>query len=375
LDVGMSSTAHNEGPDSGEKAPVDGVLAEDVYYSAGGATLLLGDAELVLSGLPTASVDCCVTSVPYFGLRDYGDDDQIGLEESPKQYVDRLVGVFNEVRRVLKPRGTLWLNAGDSYYSGKGAPTGSDPKQAARRGYLRTLDRPGASWARPKNLLGIPWRIAFALQDEGWTLRNDNIWHKPNAMPEPVRDRLSNCHEYVFLLSSSRIYDFDLDPIRLPLKYPEAANTVGGKKRDGLVGASERRRGGAYGAGIYPEGMNPQDGMGALGKRRTASNPKGKNPGDVWSMSTRPHPGEHPAMFPIDLPARCIAAGCVEGGVVLDPFSGSGTTGLAAIQSGRSYVGIDLNPSYHDLAIERLSACGQTLFDPSLTGKRDGSNG
>lgn len=349
--------------EGGEQVPVDDVLAEDVYFADDRITLLLGEADLVLGTIEDDRYDTCVTSVPYFGLRDYGDDRQIGLEETPKEYVEHLVDVFGEVRRVLKPRGTLWLNVGDSYYSGKGAPTGIDPKQPARRGYARTLDKPGASWAKPKDLLGIPWRLAFALQEEGWFLRNAIVWHKPNAMPQSVTDRLSNRYELVFLLSPSRRYDFDLDAIREPVKYPKARNVVGGTKRDGRTGASLRCVGGAYGEDFYPDGMNPQEGMGPTGERHLRGHHKGKNPGDVWSMSTRPHKGDHPAMFPVDLPARCIAAAGAAGGDVLDPFSGSGTTGLAALAAGCTYTGIDLNPKYHDLAISRL--CGQRQLVPT----------
>ena len=190
-----------------------------IYYNDDTVTLHEGNCMTVLPTLPTGSVDCIVTSPPYFGLRDYGHPDQHGLEESPAQYVETMRSVFAECRRVLADDGTLWLNLGDSYHSGRGnpGPNAADTKQPARRGWVRPVDRPGQAWAAPKNLLGIPWRVAFALQDDGWILRNAIVWHKLNRMPESVRDRLATAHEYVFLFSESRRYFFNLDAIREPL--------------------------------------------------------------------------------------------------------------------------------------------------------------
>jgi DNA modification methylase len=283
------------------------------YYQDDTLTLLLGDAAGQLGTLDAGSVACVVTSPPYFGLRDYeGNPDQIGSEASPAEYVAALADVFIEVHRALADDGTLWLNIGDCYYSGRGnpGPNAADEKQPARRGWTRVLDRGGADWAKPKDLLGIPWRVAFALQDAGWYLRNAIAWHKPNAMPEPVQDRLSSRHELLFLLTKSRRYWFDLDAIREPL---------------------------------------------AHGARATDDTPKGRNPGDVWSINTRPLTDAHFATFPVELPRRCIAAGCKPGGTVLDPFSGAGTTALAAQQLGRNVVGIDINTAYHDIALRRMS--------------------
>lgn len=310
------------------------------YYRDEQVTLLLGDALEQLRGMPEGAVNCIVTSPPYFGQRDYGTEGQYGLEATPVEYVETMRALFAEARRVLADDGTLWLNLGDSYYSGKGEPTQPDDKNVARRLGKRVLD--GPTWGLPrKNLIGIPWRTAFALQDDGWILRNEIIWSKPNAMPEPVRDRLSTRHEHLFLFAKQPRYWFDLDAIREPLARPEALGegiVFGGAKGPrGKVGGSARRSGGNV--SVY----------GASGSA------KGRNPGDVWDITTKPYPAAHFAVFPIELPLRCIKAGCKPGGTVLDPFSGSGTTGAAARQLGRKYVGVDLNPAYHDLARARFA--------------------
>jgi DNA modification methylase len=318
-----------------------------IYHRDDTLTLLLGKAETVLPTLEAGAVDCVVTSPPYFGLRDYeGNADQIGSEASPAEYVDALGRVFAEVHRVLADDGTLWLNIGDCYYSGRGnpGPNSADEKQPARRGWVRPLDRPGQAWAKPKDLLGMPWRVTFALQDAGWYLRNAIVWHKPNAMPEPVQDRLSSRHELLFLLTKSRRYWFDLDAIREPLARPEALDrgiVFGGTNAgEGKVGSSARRDGAHR--SVY-------------GHRATAGTPKGRNPGDVWSINTRPLTDAHFATFPVELPRRCILAGSRPGGTVLDPFSGAGTTALAAQQLGRRAIGIDINAAYHDIALRRMA--------------------
>jgi site-specific DNA-methyltransferase (cytosine-N4-specific) len=333
------------------------------YYEDASVTLWHGDSLDVLRGLPSRSVDSCVTSPPYFGLRDYGEPGQLGLEASPAEYVENMRALFAEVRRVLADDGTLWLNLGDSYYSGRGnpGPNSADEKQAARRGWTRTLDKPGQSWAKPKDLLGIPWRVAFALQDDGWTLRNAVVWHKPNAMPESVTDRLSCDYEIVFLFSRARFYWFDLDPIREPLAYPEALDgtrVFGGSNKgtEGGIDATSRRRGGnRYGA------ARPGDNR-EQGDDHDAANPRGRNPGSVWDIPTQPFAEAHFAVMPLALAERCILAGCKPGGTVLDPFSGSGTTGMAAAKHGRRYVGIDLNRDYLDLSLRTR------LAQPSLFG-------
>jgi DNA modification methylase len=346
--------------------------------------LYLGDARQVLAAMPDGSVDSIVTSPPFWSLRDYGTgawhggepacphplpagrrvdgascgrcgatwvDPQYGLEPTVDEYVDRLARVFDEAMRVLNPAGSLWLNLGDSYTGG------------TRRAYDTGVGSPLPA----KNLIGVPWRTAFALQARGWWLRNAVIWSKTNPMPESVTDRLSTGYELLFLLTKSHSYYFDLDPIRIPLLRPEAADgtrIIGGarKGRTGGVGATARRRGTtAYGAGKYGAeevGVEPRAGRGnlvPLGHAHTAAHPKGRNPGDVWRIATRPYRGSHVAPFPIDLPLRAIAAGCPPGGVVLDPFSGAGTTGLAALQLGRRYRGVDISGAFHDEALNRLA--------------------
>lgn len=330
------------------------------YYQDDSVTLHHGDALDVAKALPAGGVDCIVTSPPYFGLRDYGEPGQYGLEDSPTEYVENMRALFAELRRVLADDGTLWLNLGDSYYSGRGnpGPNADDRKNIARRGWVRPVDRPGREWAKPKDLLGIPWRVAFALQDDGWTLRNDIIWAKPNPMPESVNDRLSNKHEYVFMLTKSRRYYFNLDAIREPVTtLREAALSW---DRDGKCAPGQRphhRPGRAGRPEATPPGAQPQTNFGPTGKRHGKSHPAGKNPGDVWEIATQPFSGAHFAVFPTELPRRCILAGCKPGGTVLDPFSGSGTTGMVAQRLGRKYIGIDLNAEYLELSLRtRLHA-------------------
>lgn len=329
------------------------------YYADDQVTLYLGDALEVARTLADSAADCIVTSPPYFGLRDYGIEGQYGLEASPVDYVETMRALFLELRRVLADDGTLWLNIGDSYYSGRGnpGPNSADEKQVARRGWVRPQDRCGVEWSSPKNLLGIPWRLAFALQDDGWILRNAIIWNKPNAMPESVTDRLSTRYEHVFLFSKSRRYWFDLDPIREPLAYPQDTGrkdfVVGGKADTDALTA--RRRGGAYRPDPVhrPDGVNSQRLYEATGRQHHLGpdHPGTRNPGDVWTIPTQPFSAAHFAVMPMQLAQRCILAGCKPGGTVLDPFSGSGTTGLAAQRTGRKYVGIDLNREYLDLSL------------------------
>jgi site-specific DNA-methyltransferase (cytosine-N4-specific) len=311
------------------------------YYADESVTLFHGDALKVLREMPDASVDCCVTSPPYFGLRDYGVDGQYGLEASPAEYVETMRALFAEVRRVLTDDGTLWLNIGDSYSGGGGGAGGKAGAYIAggtpRRNGADHYARIGVG---PKNLLGIPWRTAFALQDDGWILRNDIIWSKPNAMPESVTDRLSSRHEHLFMLTKSRRYWFDLDPIREEHEY-----AVPGRKGPGGGWADDQSRG------------TP-----ATGKRTLNGNIGGKNPGDVWTIATQPFAEAHFAVMPQALAERAILAGCKPGGTVLDPFSGSGTTGLAATKHGRKYVGIDLSADYLDLSLRTRLAQGVLDF-------------
>lgn len=317
------------------------------YYTDDSVTLWHGDALAVLRELPDGSVDCCVTSPPYFGLRDYGVEGQQGLESSPAEYVAGMVAVFAEVRRVLADDGTLWLNIGDSYASSTKGSGGATAKQSTNSGAFFE-PRSFNAGVPAKNLMGIPWRVAFALQDDGWILRNDIIWAKPNAMPTSVMDRLKNSHEHIFLFSKSRRYHFDLEPIRDEPKLTEAdinkrATGSNAHKYDGQMGRIGRSR-------------PPQEVIASM------SEIKGANPGDVWVIPSQPFAESHFAVMPQQLASRAIQAGCKPGGTVLDPFSGSGTTGLAAAKHGRKYVGIDLNADYLDLSL-RTRLAQAALFD------------
>ncbi|WP_276828572.1 DNA-methyltransferase [Bifidobacterium coryneforme] len=307
------------------------------YYEDGSVCLWQGDALEVLEGLPSGSVDCVVTSPPYYGLRDYGVDGQIGLEETPEGYVSRLAGVFREVGRVLRDDGTLWLNLADSYAgSGKGRRSdgtrgGTVGKQSTDRGSCAgRLNGPCRS-VRRKSLLGIPWRVAFALMDDGWILRSEIIWHASNKMPESVRDRPTRAHETVFLLSRNTSYHYDAEAVRQPLT-------------DSSVRKLSQDVPSQQGSDRVPGRGN--------GPMKAVNSPEGRNIRDVWDINTTPFTGAHFATFPEALPSTCIMAGCRPGGVVLDPFSGSGTTGLAALKSGSRYVGIDINPDYLELSLK-----------------------
>lgn len=313
------------------------------YYKDSSVCLWLGDARRVLEGMPESSVDCVVTSPPYYGLRDYGVDGQIGLEDTPDEYVDRLAAVIHETARVLKDDGTLWLNLADSYAgSGKGRRTDgtrgtATGKQAFDRGACSgRLNRPCRT-VRRKSLLGIPWRVAFRLQDDGWILRSEIIWHKHNSMPESVRDRPTRAHETVFLLSRGEHYYYDAYAVRQPL----AESSVRRLSQD--VDAQ-------HGSDRLPGKDN--------GPMKAVGSALGRNLRDVWDINTTPFTGAHFAVFPEALPATCITAGCRPGGVVLDPFSGSGTTGLAALKAGCRYVGIDISRDYLDLSLHTRLAQG-----------------
>jgi len=373
-----------------------------IYYQQGNATIHNGDCLDVLRTLPDESVHCCVTSPPYWGLRDYGHDGQIGLEETPEAYVSRLVEVFREVRRVLRSDGTLWLNLGDSYANG--GPSGPQGTSGDRASRSFTAERLGAGCLthglKPKDLVGIPWRVAFALQADGWWLRQDIIWHKPNPMPESVRDRCTKAHEYVFLLAKSERYYYDAEAVAEPSAYPgdnRALRTDTRKEVDRMC----------------------QDG----GSRARTGNPTSdtRNRRSVWTVSTKPYAGAHFATMPPDLVEPCIMAGtsaegccaacgapwqrvverervatrpgtdtkvtgdsmtdgnrdpqrhvtevktvgwertceCDEARVspctVLDPFNGAATVGLVSLQLQRRYIGIELNPDYCKISVDRIN--------------------
>jgi len=305
----------------------------------------IGDCRTVLPTLPEKSVQCCVTSPPYFGLRDYGHTDQIGLEQTPDEYVAQLVAVFREVRRVLRDDGTLWLNIGDSYSgSGKG-PAGNLGATHNERHLEHKHSAIVPDGLKPKDLIGIPWRVAFALQADGWYLRQDIIWHKPNPMPESVTDRCTKAHEYLFLLSKSAQYFYDSDSIKEQAIYSRIT--------------------GMDGSGFKP----PQDfngkhsgGSEILPQRKTVEGDDDgtRNRRSVWTVPTQPYSGAHFAVFPPALIEPCILAGCPSGGTVLDPFFGSGTTGEVCERRGRHWIGIELNKDYAELH-ERTKQQGLSL--------------
>lgn len=353
------------------------------YYEDDQITLHHGDALDVLRGMDDGAVDCVVTSPPYFGLRDYGIVGQLGHEATPAEYVKSLRVLFAEVRRVLADDGTVWLNLGDSY-AGKANAGRTFTKNRGRN--LKPVGYPPQrnmlEHAPYKSLLGIPWRVAFALQDDGWVLRNEIIWAKPNAMPESVTDRLSNRHEHLFLLTKSSHYWFNLDPIRdAPVSAADSrpqlvrARQIAAERGITAEHIAAMRAVGMSDAG---KALTTQSGTGrnraevqaladeakrALGGYyREFLTTQGRNPGDVWEIPTQPYPEAHFAVFPLAIPDRCVQAGCKPGGTVLDPFSGSGTTGLAAARHGRRYVGIELNADYLELSLRtRLQQPGLDL--------------
>ncbi len=273
-------------------------ISKPEILSLTGSVILEGDALYALNRLPSESIQCVVTSPPYWGLRDYGVDGQIGLEKSLTQFIHKLVTIFSEIKRVIKSDGVLWLNVGDGYTSGNRGYRAPDKKNPARAMSVRP-DTP--SGLKPKDLLGIPWRLAFALQDDGWYLRSDIIWEKPNAMPESVKDRPSRSHEYLFMFSKSQKYYYNRNAIKEP-------------------------------------GVN-----GKLRNRRS-----------VWSINTQPFPGAHFATFPTNLIEPCILATTHRDDYVLDPFFGTGTVGVACQVHQRKYIGIELHSEYVSLAMERL---------------------
>ena len=284
--------------------------------------IITGDCRDVLKTLPDESVHCVVTSPPYWGLRDYGVSGQMGLETTPAEFVAGMVGVFAEVRRVLRADGTLWLNLGDSYAGGGCGSREAErwPKQS-RNDHMATHAKKH-SGLKTKDLVGAPWRVAFALQADGWYLRSDIIWSKPNPMPEGVTDRPTKAHEYIFLLSKSERYFYDAAAIREPLTEVSVLRAA-------------RANTGTHAPGQVQDGRN----------KRT-----------VWEVATQPFSEAHFATFPPALIEPCILAGCPRGGVVLDPFGGAGTTGLVADRLGRDAVLIELNPAYAEMGRARIGA-------------------
>ena len=354
-----------------------------------GSRILHGNSAEMLKTIPDGTVDCCVTSPPYYGLRDYGTatwvggdpgcphyrtskksdktatghknmmetgravgdaiyktvcpicgavrvDNQIGLEETPDEYIDRLVTVFREVKRVLRDDGTLWLNIGDSYCGTGDKGNYKDPKNPEGRNGQAVAKNKRIDGIKSKDMIGIPWMLAFALRDDGWYLRQDIIWHKPNPMPESVRDRCTKSHEYIFLFSKKPKYYFDSDAIRENAK-PD--NSVRDRDHTKLNNTPGRTRMGGLKTNHYTK----------------------RNKRDVWKVATRPYKEAHFATFPEQLIEPCILAGSRPNGIVLDPFFGSGTTGVVAEKFGRRYIGIELNEEYVELAKKRLNGVQMTL--------------
>lgn len=287
--------------------------------------LMLGDCLTSMRTLPDQSVNCCVTSPPYFGLRDYGMEGQLGLEATPDEFVKAMVEVFREVRRVLRDDGTLWLNLGDSYASGGRKTRDPDEKLPQRGADFRAQDG-----LPEKNLIGIPWRVALALQADGWYLRQDIVWHKPNPMPESVKDRCTKAHEYIFLLSKSPRYHFDSEAMR----------------EDAIKGAA---------GSSFNKGKTATHQLGRSSDAERVDDGK-RNRRSVWSVATKPYKGAHFATFPAELIEPCILAGCPLGGIVLDPFGGSGTTAGVALANGRGSIACELNQEYADLMPDRIAS-------------------
>lgn len=351
----------------------------------------LGDCLDVLKTLPDNSIDCCVTSPPYYALRDYGIEGQLGLENTPEEYIAKMTEVFMEVYRVLKDDGTLWLNIGDSYWGGgwRNAQFNehSGDLQKGSKGTYCGETMPACKGIqgvyKPKDLIGIPWMLAFSLRNAGWYLRQDIIWAKPNPMPESVTDRCTKSHEYMFLLSKSQKYYFDHEAIQEPAVSSDkprvfGANNQVGTLRNNVGAVFKPKKQPRFGGNKYGENSDPHfstysgkewqpktkncqyDGQepNSMHLRREEELPDEeyyvRNKRDVWQVNVKPCKEAHFATYPPDLVRPCILAGCPVGGVVLDPFMGSGTTALVAKGIGRDYIGIELNPEYKAIAERRL---------------------
>ena len=325
--------------------------------------IINSDAIAGLKTLPDGSARCCITSPPYYQLRDYGIAGQIGLEQTPEKYINRLVTVFREVWRVLTDDGTLWVNIADTYAGGGKNAGNKKPHPKGYKGLEHLGDTVHSivpSGCKPKDLIGIPWMLAFALRSDGWYLRQDIIWHKPNSMPESVKDRCTKAHEYIFLLSKSKRYYFDAEAIAEPvaestvkrmaqdIEHQAGSDRVPGKTNGTMKAVAPRFRGKKY-------TENPD--IFYRTKSGNAYDYKAKrNKRSVWTVSTKPFKEAHFATFPVDLIMPCILAGSRVGDTVIDPFFGSGTVGEAAIKANRDYVGIDINPDYTALAERRTGA-------------------
>ena len=308
-----------------------------------------GDCRTTMRQWAAAGIKAqtCVTSPPYYGLRDYGHDGQIGLEETPEEYIKAMVEVFRCVWDVLEDDGTLWLNIGDSYYNyrpGQGQRQGKQSISSQKFSEVEICHKRGLKLdgLKEKDLIGIPWMLAFALRADGWYLRQDIIWHKPNPMPESVQDRCTKAHEYIFLMSKSQKYHYDADAIKEQMSEDSKARLT--------RGVSEVHKNVNGAPGQTPHSMNQPRKNG-----ENMESPDNRNKRSVWTVTTKPYAGAHFAVFPSDLIEPCILAGAAPGQVVLDPFMGSGTTAQVAQNLGRQYLGCELNPEYEALQNKRLS--------------------
>ena len=340
--------------------------------------IILGSALEVLKTFTDNSIDCCVTSPPYWGLRDYGVDDQLGLEKTPEEFISKLTEIFNEVNRVLKPEGTLWLNLGDSYAAGAnyGKSTHnidfnkrSGNSSGKRKQEANSHIKPRVKNLKPKDLVGIPWMAAFSLRSAGWYLRQDIIWSKPNPMPESVTDRCTKSHEYIFLMSKSKQYYYDHEAIKQPLaessvsrlsqdiESQEGSERVPGKTNGKMkaVRAHGIVRDRKLDYNSKEKILRPHTSRGENTKESELEEPDSKaNKRSVWTIPTMGYKEAHFATYPEKLITDCIKAGCPEDGIVLDPFMGAGTTAIVARKLNRNYIGIELNPEYKDIAEKRI---------------------
>lgn len=330
-----------------------------------------------LKTLPNNCIDCCVTSPPYYALRDYGVEGQIGLEETPQAYIDRLTDVFMEVYRVMKPQGTLWLNIGDSYWGGGWRNASfnehSGNIQKGSKGTYCGDTMPACKGKqgdyKPKDLIGIPWMLAFSLRSAGWYLRQDIIWHKPNPMPESVTDRCTKSHEYIFLMSKSQRYYFDYEAISEPCADQSRTNYQSGKRSNGINKDRNDNDFGERSKTWKPRTKNcMEDGQkpNTMHLRREQGLPDEqyvvRNKRDVWSVNVKPDTVAHFATYPEELIRPCILAGCPKDGIVLDPFMGSGTTARVAMKLDRNYIGFELNPEYCKIINAKTREIQKELF-------------
>ena len=332
-----------------------------------------GDTRELLKKLPDNSINCCVTSPPYWGLRDYGVDGQVGLEETPEKFVDCMVEIFREVKRALRPDGTLWLNLGDSYLANPHPDKGGDPKYNNGRARFDRPNTKGVPGLKTKDLVGIPWRVAFALQTDGWWLRQDIIWAKSNPMPESVKDRCTKSHEYIFLLSKSAKYYFDNEAMKEPgtpdsvARYNRGRNnghkwTDGGPGNQSIAKSFDHMKSKYSFARKTATQGKPGTRTQHREERESIEYCGTRNKRSVWLVPTNSYKKAHFATFPPKLILPCILAGCPKDGVVLDPFMGSGTTGFVALENNRNFIGFELNEDYIKIANDRIKNAEPQLF-------------